>query len=155
MVRVCHKSHDSRSKTSFRTPKGWATPLSAEEMLDRQYQRVDIPVRAKTAHNGLLRKRLEEDLCWILPDVPLDDPIDPRDWTELNWKIRCNWGERKTLNKNRNENRTNIAEEEEAEEAEQTWLVDWFLILNTQSTANVIPRRKRRERKKLKNGEGK
>ena len=31
-------------------------------MLDGQHQRVDIPVHARTAHKGLLQKRLEEDL---------------------------------------------------------------------------------------------
>ena len=39
------------------------TPWSAEEMLDSQHQRVDIPAHARTAHRGLLQKRLEEDLC--------------------------------------------------------------------------------------------
>ena len=34
-----------------------------QEMLDGQQQRVDIPVHARTVHNGLLQKRLEEDLC--------------------------------------------------------------------------------------------
>ena len=36
---------------------------SLEEMLDGQHQRVDIPAHARTAHKGLLQKRLEEDLC--------------------------------------------------------------------------------------------
>ena len=49
---------------------GWATPWSAEEMLDGQHQRVDIPVHARAAHKGLLQKRLEEDLCSIIPHVP-------------------------------------------------------------------------------------
>ena len=42
---------------------GWATPRSAEEMLDGQRQRVHIPAQARTADNSLLQKRLEEDLC--------------------------------------------------------------------------------------------
>ena len=42
---------------------GRATSWSAEEMLDGQYQRVDIPAHARTARKGLLQKRLEEDLC--------------------------------------------------------------------------------------------
>ena len=50
-------------KPSFRHLGGWSTSWSAEEMLDEQHQRVDIPAHASTAHNGLLRKRLEEDLC--------------------------------------------------------------------------------------------
>ena len=41
---------------------GWMMPWSAEEMLGGQYQRVDIPANATTAHNGLLKKRLQEDL---------------------------------------------------------------------------------------------
>ena len=49
-------------KPSFRAP-WWATPWSAEEMLDGQHQRVDIPTHARTAHKDLLQKRLEEDLC--------------------------------------------------------------------------------------------
>ena len=39
-------------------------------MLNGQHQRVDIPAPARTAHKGLLQKRLEEDLCWIIPHVP-------------------------------------------------------------------------------------
>ena len=41
----------------------WATPWSAEEMLDGQHQRVDISAHTRTAHKGLLQKRLEEDFC--------------------------------------------------------------------------------------------
>ena len=37
---------------------------------------------ARTAHEGLLQKRLEEDPCWIVPHVPPDDPIIQG--TELN-----------------------------------------------------------------------
>ena len=36
---------------------------SAEEMLDGQHQRVDIPALARTAHKGFVQERLEEDLC--------------------------------------------------------------------------------------------
>ena len=42
---------------------GWAMPWSAEEKLDGQYQRADIPAHARAAHKGLLQRRLEEDLC--------------------------------------------------------------------------------------------
>ena len=56
--------HDSLSKTILHgNLGGWATPWSAEEMLDEQHQRVDIPAHARTAHKNLLQKRLEEDLC--------------------------------------------------------------------------------------------
>ena len=44
-------------------PGGWVMPWLAEEMLDGQCQRVDAPAYARTAHSGLLQKRLEEDLC--------------------------------------------------------------------------------------------
>ena len=47
---------------SSRHPGGWATAWSAEEMLDGQHQRVDYPAPTRTAHKGLLQKRLEEDL---------------------------------------------------------------------------------------------
>ena len=42
---------------------GWATPWSAEEALGRQQQRVGIPASFRTAHKGLLQRRLKEDLC--------------------------------------------------------------------------------------------
>ena len=41
----------------------WVTQWSAEKMLDGQHQRMDIPAYARTAHEGLLQIRLEEDLC--------------------------------------------------------------------------------------------
>ena len=44
-------------------PGGWATPLSAEEMLDGEHQRVNILHNARTAHKGLLQNKLEEDFC--------------------------------------------------------------------------------------------
>ena len=45
-------------------PGGWAMPWSAEEMLDGQRQRVDIPRLARTANNGLTQKRLEDVLSY-------------------------------------------------------------------------------------------
>ena len=48
---------------------GWATPWSAEELLNGQHQRDDIPAHAGTAHSGLQQKRLEEDFCWIVCHV--------------------------------------------------------------------------------------
>ena len=52
----------------------WTTPSSAEEMLNGQCQRVDVPARARTAHDGLPLKWQEEGLCWIMPGVPLPSP---------------------------------------------------------------------------------
>ena len=42
---------------------GSALLWSAEEMLDGQRQRVNIPADARHAHMGLMQIRLEEDLC--------------------------------------------------------------------------------------------
>ena len=53
--------HDSLSETILQDTV--TTPWSAEEMVDGQHQTVDIPAHARTAHKGLLQKRLEEDLC--------------------------------------------------------------------------------------------
>ena len=55
--------HPSLSKTTLsRHLGGWATSWSAEGMLDGQHQKVDVPAHARTAHKGLMQKRLE-DLC--------------------------------------------------------------------------------------------
>ena len=50
-------------KPSFRGPWSVMVPWSAEEMRDKQHQRVAISAYARTAHKGLLQERLEEDLC--------------------------------------------------------------------------------------------
>ena len=42
---------------------GWATPWSAEEVLDGQHDRLDIPAYARAAHVGLQQESLEENLC--------------------------------------------------------------------------------------------
>ena len=39
------------------------TPWLAEEMLNGQHQRMDIPAHARIVHRGLLQNSLEEDLC--------------------------------------------------------------------------------------------
>ena len=60
------------------------TPRSAEEMLDGQYQRVDIPAHARSTQKGLPQKRLEE----ISAESSLFTPRRPnrsRDRTELHW----------------------------------------------------------------------
>ena len=54
-------------------------------MLDRRRQRVDVPAHARTVHDGLLQKRLEEDLCCIILHVPLTtQSFKGLNWTELN-----------------------------------------------------------------------
>ena len=50
-------------KPSFRAPWRVAMPWLAEEMLHGQHQRINIPTSARSTHNGLQQKRLEEELC--------------------------------------------------------------------------------------------
>ena len=70
MVQACHKPRLPVQNYPSGHLEGWATPWSADEMLDRHHQRVDVSAYARTAHKGFLQKRLEEDLCWIVPQVP-------------------------------------------------------------------------------------
>ena len=69
---------------------GWAMQWLAEELLDGQLQRVDIPTHARTAHKCLLQKRLEEDLCWIDPHVPkTTQSVKRLNWTDQNLRVFC------------------------------------------------------------------
>ena len=52
------------------SPKGWAMPCLAEEILDGQHQRVTIPTHAGTAPKGLQQEKLERDLCLVVLLVP-------------------------------------------------------------------------------------
>ena len=63
MVQACHTPQQPLQNHPSGHLGEWVTPLSAEEMVDGQHQRVEIPAHASTAHKGLLQKRLEEDLC--------------------------------------------------------------------------------------------
>ena len=48
-----------------------------------QHPRVDIPAHARTTNEGLLQKRLEEDLCWIVPHIPpTTKSVKELNWTE-------------------------------------------------------------------------
>ena len=60
---------------------GWAITWWAKEMLDGQYQRLDVPAHARTAHNNFLQKTLRENLCWTVCNVPLVT----QSVKELNW----------------------------------------------------------------------
>ena len=56
--------HGSPSKTILQAP--WRVDdavIGRKIMLGGQHQRVDISARARSAHKGLLQKRLKEDLC--------------------------------------------------------------------------------------------
>ena len=44
----------------------WATQRSAQDLLDGQRQRLDVPAHAGTTHDSLSKKRLEEYLCRII-----------------------------------------------------------------------------------------
>ena len=63
MVWACHTSRQPLQKHPSGHLGGWATLWSAEEMLEGQHQRVDMPAHARTAHNGLLQKTLEDNIC--------------------------------------------------------------------------------------------
>ena len=54
---------------------GLAMLLSAEEMLDGQNQRVDIPAHAKTAHKGLVQKRISAELLVMPPPPPTTQSV--------------------------------------------------------------------------------
>ena len=69
VVRACHTPRQPLQNHPSGHLWGWTTLWSAEETLNGQHQRVDFPVHAKTAHKGLLQKRMEEDLCGIVPHV--------------------------------------------------------------------------------------
>ena len=56
MDRACHTPRQPLQKHPLGHLGGWVALWSAEEMLDGQHQRVDIP------HKGLLQKTLEEGL---------------------------------------------------------------------------------------------
>ena len=63
MVQACHMPQQCLQNDPSERLGEWTTPWSAEETLDGQRQRVGIPALARTAHKGLLQKRLEEDHC--------------------------------------------------------------------------------------------
>ena len=65
LVRACHAPRQLIQNHPSGHIGGWATPWSAEEMLDGQRRRVDVPPHARTAHDGLVQEggKLEEDLC--------------------------------------------------------------------------------------------
>ena len=84
MKRACHMPIQPLQCYPSGHLGGWATLWSAEEMLDGQHQRMDNRAHARTAHKGLLQKRVEEDLCRIIPHVPPPPRQSnrSRDWTK-------------------------------------------------------------------------
>ena len=63
MVPACHTPRQPSQNHPSGNLGRRAAPWSAEEMLDGQHQRVDIPAHARTPHEGVLPKGLEEYLC--------------------------------------------------------------------------------------------
>ena len=64
----------------------WATPWSADEMLDWQHQRMDIPCTRKNCSQGPLAEKTGRGSLLNRPWCPLDDPIGHGtvlNWTEL------------------------------------------------------------------------
>ena len=58
-------------------------------MLDEQHQKVGSPANARTVHKGPLQKRLEEDLCGIIPLVPtMTLSVKGLNCSELNCSLR-------------------------------------------------------------------
>ena len=66
LVRACHTPRQPPQNHPSGHLRGW----SAEEMLNEQHQKVDIPAHTRTVHSGLLQETLEENLCWIVCHVP-------------------------------------------------------------------------------------
>ena len=68
-------------KPSFRAT--WRVG-DAVEMPDEQHQKVDIPAHARTTDDSLPQKRLEEDLCWTVPqDAPTTQSVKRLNSPEL------------------------------------------------------------------------
>ena len=63
MVHACCTPQQLLQNHSSKHLEGWVTLWSAEEMLDGQLQRVDIPAHARSAHKGLLQKKTGRGLC--------------------------------------------------------------------------------------------
>ena len=74
---------DSLTKTILQgSLEGGRTPWSAEEMLDGQHQRVDIPARAKTADKGPPAEKTGRGSLLNRPSYPPGRPSGSK--TELN-----------------------------------------------------------------------
>ena len=57
LVRACHTPRRPLQNHPSGHLGGWATPWSAEEKLDGQHQRMDIPAHVRTTYNGLPQKK--------------------------------------------------------------------------------------------------
>ena len=73
MVRACHTPRQPLQNHPSRHLGGWATPWSAEEMMDGQHQRVCTPAHARTAHKGLRQEKTGRGSLLKCPSCPPDE----------------------------------------------------------------------------------
>ena len=63
MVRACHTLRQPPQNHPSGQLGGSEAPWASVEILDGQHEKVDISAHARTAHDCLLKKKLEEDIC--------------------------------------------------------------------------------------------
>ena len=99
MVRACHTPQQLLQNHPSGHLGGWATPWSAEEMLDGQHERVDVSAHAWTAHKGSCKKTGRGSLVKLssCPPTPPPPPPPPQlvrglnrtELTMLNYSVKC------------------------------------------------------------------
>ena len=73
LLRACHAPGQPLAQGTLERR---TTPWSAEEILDGQRQRVGVHAHVRSAQDDLPQKRLEKDLCGVVPQLsPPDDPV--------------------------------------------------------------------------------
>ena len=83
MVQTCDTPRQPLQNHPSEQLGRWATPWSAEEMLDGKHQRADVFAHARTADNGLLQKKTGRGSLLNRPSCSPDEPIGQG--TELNF----------------------------------------------------------------------
>ena len=102
MIQACYMPQQPLQNHPSGHLGGWAMPWLAEEMLHGQHQKVDIPAQARTAHKGLLQKRLGEDLCRIVLHVPpMTQLVKELNWTEWNERYFAHYLVQTTIQKSK------------------------------------------------------
>ena len=71
--------------------RGWVMPWSVGKMLDGQQKERTFPAHARTAYNGLVQKRLDEDLSGIICHVPLLTQLVKGLNCTVSWKCGTLW----------------------------------------------------------------
>ena len=83
MVRACQTPWQLLQNHPSGHLRGWATPWSAEEMVDGQCQRADIPAHCQNCAQWPPAENTGRESLLKRLSCPADDPIGQR--TELNW----------------------------------------------------------------------